>query len=142
MLTAFFSRRTSIPSFIARFFTGGARWSHCGIYDPERNTVIEALMFRGVVETPFAEWLMRYPSLERVEIACPNPDVALNFARAQLGKGYDYLAIIGVPWRTAWDNPARWYCSELLEAALAEGGRRRWRLEKRGISPMESWMVL
>jgi hypothetical protein len=43
---------------------------------------------------------------------------------------------------TAWDNPARWYCSELLEASLAAGGRLRWRLSKRGISPMESWMVL
>lgn len=141
-ITALFSRRTSIPSFIARFFTGGARWSHCGILDAGRCVVIEALMFKGVVEVPLAEWLLRYPSWEEVQINCPSPSAAMSFARQQVGKGYDYLAAIGVPWRTDWDNPARWYCSELLEASLAAGGRRRWRLEKRGISPMESWMVL
>jgi uncharacterized protein YycO len=139
---AVFSRRTSLPSFIARFFTGGARWSHCGLLDVERNVVIEALMFKGVVETPLAHWMLRYPSWERAAIACPNAAGAQAFARAQVGKGYDYLAVLGVPWRTAWDNPARWYCSELIEAALAAGGRQRWRLEKRGVSPMESWMVL
>ena len=141
-LQAVFSRRTSLPSFITRFLTGGARWSHCGILDRERGVVIEALMFRGVVETPIPIWTARYPSWEQVTINCPHPGLALAFAREQIGKGYDYLAVIGVPWRTAWDNPRRWYCSELLEAALAEGGRLRWRLSKRGVSPMESWLVL
>lgn len=141
-LTVAFSRRTSLPSFITRFFTGGARWSHCGIVDYERDVVIEALMFRGVVETRLAQWMLRYPSFTRVEIACPVPALALDFARRQVGSGYDYLAALGVPWRTPWDHPGRWYCSELVEAALAHGGRLRWRLQKRGVSPMESWMVL
>jgi uncharacterized protein YycO len=141
-LIAAFSRRTSLPSFLTRFFTGGARWSHCGIYDVERGEVIEALMFKGVVATPLMEWMGRYPSSDFTYIDCPNASAALEFAREQIGKPYDYLAAFGVPWRTDWDNPDRWYCSELLEAALAHAGRRRWRLEKRGVSPMESWMVL
>lgn len=141
-LPVLFSRRTSLPSWLTRMLTGGARWSHCGILDVERQVVIEALMWRGVVETPLAHWMLRYPRWERVDITCPNAINALAFARAQRGKGYDYLAVIGVPWRTAWDNPARWYCSELVEAALAAGGRLRWRLTKRGVSPMESWLVL
>lgn len=141
-LNALFSRRTSLPSWLTRMLTGGARWSHCGILDHERGVVIEALMFRGVVETPLVDWLLRYPSWEQVAIDCPWPSAALAFAREQVGKGYDYVAVIGVPWRTAWDSPRRWYCSELLEAALAKGGRLRWRLDKRGVSPMESWLVL
>lgn len=141
-LLACFSRRTSLPSFLTRIFTGGARWSHCAIYDAERLEVIEALTFKGVVATPLEEWFQRYPSHQFVEIACENPALGLAFARAQIGKPYDYLAALGVPWRTRWDDPRRWYCSELLEAALDWAGRRRWRLEKRGVSPMESWMVL
>ena len=141
-LYAIFSRRTSLPSFLTRFLTGGARWSHCGILDRERSVVIEALMFKGVVETPLARWMLRYPSFQQIRIDCPQPEAALQFAREQVGKGYDYLAVLGVPWRTAWDHPGRWYCSELLEAALRAGGRLRWRLNKRGVSPMESWLVL
>lgn len=141
-MLAVFSRRTSLPSFLTRFFTGGARWSHCGVYDQDRRVVIEALMFRGVVETPYLEWAARYPSWEGAYISCPSDIDALAFARAQVGKPYDYLAAFGVPWRTSWDDEGKWYCSELLEAALAAGGRRRWRLSKRGVSPMESWMVL
>jgi uncharacterized protein YycO len=141
-LTVAFSRRTTLPSFLTRFFTGGARWSHCGIVDHERGVVIEALMWKGVVETPFSHWQLRYPSFEVVEIACPVPGLGLDYARRQVGSGYDYLGAIGVPWRSPWHHPGRWYCSELVEAALAQAGRRRWRLEARGISPMESWLVL
>lgn len=137
---AVFSRRTNIPSFLTRFFTGGARWSHCGLI--VGGDVIEALMFKGVVATPINEWIKRYPSYERVAIECPNPAAAKWFALKQVGKGYDYKAVIGVPWRSPWNHEHRWYCSELVEAALAAGGRLRWRLEKRGVSPMESWLVL
>lgn len=140
-LTVAFSRRTSLPSWLTRMLTGGARWSHCGVVDHARGVVIEALMFRGVVETPFAHWQLKYPSFEVVEIDCPAPVAALHFARSQVGKGYDYLGALGVPWRSPWHHAERWYCSELIEAALSEGGRRRWRLEKRGVSPMESWLV-
>lgn len=141
-LKVVFSRRTSLPSFLTRFFTGGARWSHCGIVDDAQGVVIEALMFKGVVMTPFATWMLRYPSSEHVDIACPAPEVALAWARQQVGKGYDYLGAFGTPWRSPWHVESRWYCSELVEAALANGGRLRWRLQKRGVTPMESWMVL
>ncbi|MFN4115636.1 MAG: hypothetical protein ACK4F7_03940 [Inhella sp.] len=141
-LPVVFGRRTSLPSWLTRMLTGGARWSHCGVLDVARGVVIEALWFRGVVETPLAIWMLRYPSWERVDITCPDAPAAMAFVRAQVGKGYDYLAVLGVPWRSAWDDPRRWYCSELVEAALATGGRRRWRLSKRGVSPMESWLVL
>ena len=139
---AVFSRRASLPSFLIRFMTGGARWSHCGVVDIERGMVIEALAFKGVVETPLAEWCAAHPRHETVHFNCPNPGLAVHFARQQIGKSYDYLAAAGVPWRTRWDDTRRWYCSELLEAALAAGGRNRWRLEKRGVSPAESYMVL
>ena len=131
-----------MPSWLARLLTLGARWGHCGIYDVERGVVIEALLIRGVVETPIETWYSRYPYYTQVGIDCPDADKALNFARLQVGKPYDYLGAFSVPWRTSWNDLLRWYCSELVEAALAAGGRLRWRLTKHGISPTESWLVL
>lgn len=141
-ITAAFSRKSNLGSFITRLFTGASRWSHCAIVDLHHNVVIEAVLFRGVVETPLVRWLDKYPSHEFVEIECPHPDAAIEFASAQVGKRYDYLGALGAPFRAPWGRNGRWYCSELLESALAAGGRRRWRLDRRGVSPAESYMVL
>lgn len=141
-ITAAFSRKSNLGSFFTRLVTGASRWSHCAIVDLHRNVVIEALLFKGVVATPLDEWLNRHHSFEIVEIECPDPDAALRFAREQLGKRYDYLGALGAPFRAPWGRNGRWYCSELLESALASAGRRRWRLDRRGVSPAESYMVL
>lgn len=49
-------------------------------------------------------------------------DETLSFARAQVGKAYDFTAIeafvVGRDWREA-DS---WFCSELVAAALEKGG--------------------
>jgi hypothetical protein len=142
VVIAAFSRKSTVASFITRVFTGASRWSHCGIVDTSRDVVIEALMFKGVVETPLDEWKSRRHTFEFVEIACPDPHAAIRFARVQLGESYDYLGALGAPFRAPWGRNGRWYCSELLESALAVAGRRRWRLDRRGVSPAESYMVL
>lgn len=124
---------------VIRFMTGGALWSHCGLV--VGDNVVEALI-KGVTLTPLTEWKARYPRYDLVEIECPDPEAAEQFAIAQVGKAYDWLGCIGAPWRAHWQDPNRWYCSELVEAAVAAGGRHRWRREKNGISPMDSWNVL
>lgn len=137
MFEVIYTRRTDLPSVIARLFTGGARWSHCGVVVDEH--VIEAQMIAGVTRTPIYEFMGRYPFTDRVQIDCPNPQAAEQFALDQVGKPYDWLGMLGAPWRSHWQDESKWYCSELVEACLTAGGRNRWRLEKHGISPMESW---
>ena len=92
--------------------------------------------------TPVNDWIHRYPAVDFVDIECPDPKAAEAFAIAQLGKKYDWLGCFGVPWRARWHDDSKWYCSELVEASLIAGGRHRWRLEKTGVSPMESWIVI
>lgn len=141
-ILAGYSRRTNLPSFLTRALTGGANWSHCAAYDWERDIFIEALMFKGVVETPAAEWMARYPSTEVIRIACPQPQKALAFWREQVGKGYDYPGAFSVPFRANWQDDGRWYCSEKLEAGVARGGNPRFHQSDHGVSPHESWNTL
>jgi hypothetical protein len=39
---------------------------------------------------------------------------AIERAKSQIGKPYDIWAIAGIAFRTGWDNPDAWVCSELL----------------------------
>lgn len=41
-----------------------------------------------------------------------------EFILAQLGKEYDWSAIFGMFVRRDWNNPDKWFCSELIAAAL------------------------
>lgn len=141
-IVAAFSRKSNIGSLVTRLFTGASRWSHVGIVDLANDVVIEALLFKGVVYTPLSEWISRKHTFEFVQIECWDADAGLAFARQQIGKGYDYVGAIGAPFRAPWGRNGRWYCSELLESALHAAGRRRWRLDRRGVSPAESYMVL
>lgn len=44
-----------------------------------------------------------------------------DFLNRQLGKKYDYLGLLAFLWRkNEWQNPDKWFCSELLLAAMQE----------------------
>jgi uncharacterized protein YycO len=47
---------------------------------------------------------------------------AVAYAAQQVGKPYDWTAIIGVAMRGDWHKPDKWFCSELIEAAMYEAG--------------------
>lgn len=88
-------------------------YSHVGIIDGD--FVIEATAKHGVVRTPIAEFKARYTEWATGEylIAC-SPAEAIQRARSQIGKPYDWLAIAGMFFRTGWDDTDSWVCSELL----------------------------
>ncbi|MBB5204442.1 hypothetical protein HNQ51_001756 [Inhella inkyongensis] len=124
-----FSRRHGVANFVNRCtapgvlkFEVGALWGHTAFYDPERRVFNEALMFRGVVETPWYEWFGRYSAYECVAVPVQRPDLALTFQREQIGKDYDYPGAFAVPFRADWQNPRWWFCSEKDAAALIRAG--------------------
>ena len=53
------------------------------------------------------------------------PDAAgnaiLNWARAQIGKPYDYYSLLGIVMRRDWQRPDAWFCSEYVAAAFLKG---------------------
>jgi hypothetical protein len=84
--------------------------SHVGVYDKERNLVIEADGAGGVHEKPLADFVNKS---HRVILIRPMwakgqaPQQAIEAARKLVGKKYDFLGTVGL------NVSERFYCSEL-----------------------------
>lgn len=132
-----FARKPTLGSWLIRFGTW-SQWSHCAILADAK--VIDATMQHGVAERPFVEFVSEYPDHLMVSVECDESQ-ALAFARSQIGKPYDWLAIVGFVFRRGWSCGDKWFCSEFVEAALKAGGRQRFREELPRITPRDVWAV-
>jgi uncharacterized protein YycO len=118
-----------------------SKWSHCAIVTPEK-TVIEAAAFHGVREVPFDGFIAQHSACGVRVVSVPDARAALRFARAQIGKPYDWQGVFGLALRDdAWQDDSAWFCSELVEAVLAHGGRQRFVNDAQRVTPQHSWMV-
>lgn len=61
-----------------------------------------------------------------MQVWVPDLDAAVAFAEAQVGKGYDWLGAIGIPFTYSddWADDSKWWCSELVFAIVQAGGTR------------------
>jgi hypothetical protein len=88
-------------------------WTHAAVLDLENDQVIEA-EGKGVHTSPLPEFVARSHRLLVVRPAWASGNAstdALNKARTFVGKGYDFLGLVGL------NVPERYYCSELAIAA-------------------------
>lgn len=140
MQTLFF--RTHNPASWALRSYLWSSWSHCGIVTPEQ-TVIHAAPFRGVVEDTVGEFLAGASRYSPKDIWLPHDDKAIEFARAQIGKSYDWRGVAGIGLREdSWARGEYWFCNELIEAACRAGGRDRFVMNTGRVTPQHTWMVL
>ena len=103
--------------------------------------VIETTWPGGVHKTAKAVFYKRYRVTQHVDIDVPNELAAHAFLMAQVGKRYDWAAIVGFVVRRQIQNPRRWFCSELVEATLAAGGKARFREKLSRVTPHHVWMI-
>lgn len=120
----------------------GGRWGHTALWDEERSCFSEALMFKGVVETPHEHWFSKWSAVELVAVPVPDPGAGIRFARSTLGHGYDYLGAFSVPFRDDWQDPSRWYCSERDTMAIQAAGVTLFYDPVRGIHPHDLWRAV
>lgn len=93
-----------------------SRWSHAALLLPDGKTIIEAWPGKGVQQKTITDWAgVEAFDLDLTEGQWAN---AIAFARSKIGCGYDYLGVARFLTRRERDNPARWFCSELVFAAL------------------------
>lgn len=134
-----YCRRPNIGSLLLR--TGmWSSWSHCGIVTPGM-TVIEAAAFHGVIERTYADFIVSASKYSVKVIPLESDALAVQWARSQIGKPYDWSGAIGLAFHREWDDPAAWFCSELIEGACMAGGRNRFVFNARRVTPQHSWMV-
>lgn len=139
-LTALFSRSYRLGSPIIRAADRWGQWSHCGLLLDD-TTVIESRAFYGVVRGPIDDFIARASAWAVRNIEVPDPDAGRAWALRQLGKGYDYGAVLANLLREDGQDPERYDCAELLEAAVRAAGRERFRCPLWKLSPNQIFMV-
>ena len=124
-------------SFGIRFGTGGFLYSHAEVVMPD-GKLLGAHADGGVEERPWG-YDATYKPVEVIVDVPATPaqtDACHAYLRAQCGKPYDLGAIARIAQRDAWptvesilrDEPpewrdeSKWFCSELVEAALEHAG--------------------
>jgi len=114
-----FSTEPGIESRLIRWFTW-SDWSHVD-FVLANGKFLGARLDGGVRIRPH-DYLT--PSKYRyayVEVA--DPRKVYGWATSQIGKKYDWRAIVGFLPRASWQDPGRWFCSELFAAAFEKKER-------------------
>jgi len=126
-ITLRFIRDTSVISELIGWQTFG-KWSHVEFCLPDGYLGSQAP--EGVKLRP---WDYCKPSEElrcTVEVPTDVGKRILAFARAQIGKPYDYKSIAGFIMRRDWTDANAWFCSELVAASFKHAGHPLLRTEE------------
>lgn len=119
-----------------------SRYSHSAILDEDTSMVYDSTMLQGGVRKTFvAEWLDHYPDREVREINIIDVAGARAWLDAQVGKPYDWTALLGIALHRNWQEPDRWFCSELAETVVSLFGVPRFRTDLARITPRHQDML-
>ena len=133
-----YCRSSGAVGFLIRLFTL-SKWNHVAI--EHKGNVIDSTFKAGVAVTSKEKFLKKYPVHAIRKINGVNEEVSWKFLKAQLGKGYDYKAIVALPFREDWQRDSKWFCSELAAAAIIKGGRKL-KLKPERVTPGNLWDIL
>lgn len=135
-----FTRRRMIGSLLIRAITWSA-FSHVEIV--VGGMVIGANMFTGVSFTPLKERLEKSSYAALVDMPCEDAHRVLQVAIDQLGKGYDYLGLLGILLHSdRFQTSERFFCSEFVAWVFREAGEPLFRPELAGReTPQHIWML-
>lgn len=116
-----------------------SRWNHVAI--EIGGVVFEAVSRGGVRAVPAAQFRKLWHKVKTVEVSVADPKESLYFLKRQLGKPYDWMALVALPFREDWHKSGKWFCSELVAEALRHGGRPL-NLPSHRVTPRDLLMAL
>jgi hypothetical protein len=139
MLIAQFSTDNDPESATIRWATNGS-YSHVDLVLPEG--LLGARAKGGVQLRPFG--YKTFTMTEKVACTVTNEAAAIDFAKAQIGKHYNFEAILDMVLHRersfTFDQPT-WYCDELLYAAVLAGGLQLLNTDNPiGLTPWEVFL--
>lgn len=127
MLRLLFTTSSTFADAAIRAFDGG-RAGHVAVQIGEDAVIDSTFLGGGVRLQPLETFLRGRRLVHAIDVTLPDEPAARVFLADQIGKGYDWTALVGfLAWRD-WAEPDSWYCSELAAAALLAGG---WTLADR-----------
>lgn len=111
-----------VATYLISWFTW-SRFAHVELLFSD-DVCISAVAPKGVIKRTKASVIKNVSDYIIKEVSTtPEQEAIIRaFAEKQVGKPYDWGAIIGLPFRGKWDDDAKWFCSELCAAALEEAG--------------------
>jgi len=125
MITLRFVAHPGIFTFFVRWAQYGFWPSHVEAVMPDGNLLGATFLGGGVVSRPPDYDAGKFSQEYFLQLdATPEQEASFyEFLRAQLGKKYDWTAIVSFlfPWRD-WQEDDSWECSELQSAALSHCG--------------------
>ncbi len=115
-------------------------WSHVAIIDGD--VVIEATAPAGVRRFPVVQAIDHARKAAIGDLPCRDPQAVIAAAAYQIGKPYDYTAIVGFGLHRDWQEDDAWFCSELVAWAFQHAGDPLFRAEcLRRVTPQHLWML-
>ena len=137
-LTLLFSSNSGPWSAIIRSATW-SRWSHVAIVSGFH--VIEAVT-SGVRRRPTMAAIHAARDASFVDLPCADPQSIVDAAESQIGKPYDWTALLGIGLHRNWQDDDAWFCSELVAWSFAAAGQPLFRKEvMRRVTPEHLWML-
>lgn len=116
--------RSYKPASLAISAYTGCVWSHAGIYDMNKQTVIESTFaHNGVSECSIDEFMSRASHTKLINVQVKSRQAVLDAARSQIGKPYDWTALVGILLQDRnWAEDDAWFCFEHVAWSLSKGG--------------------
>ncbi|CCF95832.1 hypothetical protein B7R78_0014595 [Ralstonia solanacearum] len=115
-------------------------WSHVALVAGDQ--VIESMPGHGVRRVPLSGAIQCADRHELVTIPARDPARIIAAAAGQIGKPYDYQAIVGLGLHRDWQQADAWFCSELAAWAFHAAGEPLFRVDcVRRVTPQHLWML-
>lgn len=134
-----FCKSNDIGGWLIRFLTF-SNWNHVAI---EINGLVwDSTGRKGVKVWTVETFFKQYEKIETRSVFNKNEYAAQDFLRQQLGKEYDWTALIAFPFREDWNNKNKWFCSELVTETLIKSGYKFDHLPTYRVTPKDLWILL
>lgn len=107
-------------------------WSHAAVITEPGWVIDSTFKAGGVRVRRLADVLAHASAYKVIDLPVPDEAAAQRFLHEQVGKPYDWRAILG--WITSdrdWADETAWFCFELAAGAAKAGGLDKWRDMKR-----------
>lgn len=140
MKVIFTNKHRSIISILIKILTI-SKFSHMAVLLDD-GYVIDTTFLSGVRIQTLEKFSRHYTDRIVRNITLPDEVAAQEFLYAQIGKPYDWTALLGMAVRNGkWDKDDSWFCSELVEAAIKAGGLNRFIEKLSRIIPQYCWII-